>query len=118
HVVPVCFAEVAGRVYVPVDAKPKRGDPRRLARLRNLRANPAAALLVDAYDEDWTRLRWVLVRARARILEEGEERAMALAALEGRYPQYAAMRLTALGLPVIALDPVSVSRWAASGPVG
>lgn len=110
-VVPVCFARVGGRVYVAIDAKPKGGDPRELKRLRNIRAQPNVALLLDRYDEDWSRLRWLLVRARARILEAGDERAAALEALEARYPQYAAMGLAGLGLPVIALDPVAVRRW-------
>jgi PPOX class probable F420-dependent enzyme len=95
-----------------VDGKPKRGDPRELRRLRNLRERPEAVLLVDRYDEDWGRLRWLLVRARATVLEDGAERAAALAALEARYLQYAAMGLATLGLPVIALRPVAVRRWA------
>ena len=114
YVVPVCFARVGGRLYVPIDAKPKRGDPRDLRRLRNLRARPEAVLLLDRYDEDWTCLRWLSIRARAAILEAGAERDAALAALEARYPQYAAMGLGALGLPVIALEPVAISRWQAS----
>lgn len=113
HVVPVCFARVAGRLYVPVDAKPKRGDPRALKRLRNLHERPQAALLLDRYDDDWRRLRRLLVYAHARILEAGDERAAALVALEARYPQYAAMGLAALGLPVVALEPTAVRRWAA-----
>jgi PPOX class probable F420-dependent enzyme len=113
HVVPVCFARVADRLYVPVDGKPKRGDPRALKRLRNLRERPEAALLVDRYDEDWGRLRWLLIRARAAILTGGAEREAALAALEHRYPQYAAMGLAGLGLPVVALQPTAVRRWSA-----
>jgi PPOX class probable F420-dependent enzyme len=124
--VPVCFALVDGRLYVPVDAKPKRGDPRRLARLRNLRDRPEAVLLFDEYDEDWGKLRWLSIRASGIILEADaddgaagdDERAKALAALERRYPQYAAMGLSVLGLPVIALAPTSVSRWAAAANEG
>ena len=114
YVVPVCYARVGTRLYVPIDAKPKRGDPRALQRLRNLRARPEAVLLVDRYDEDWRRLRWLSVRTRATILEAGDERDAALAALEQRYPQYAAMGLAALGLPVIALEPTAVRRWTAA----
>ena len=113
HVVPVCFARVESRLYVPVDAKPKRGDPRRLARLRNLRARPEAVLLVDRYDEDWVHLRWLMIRAAATILDQGAEREAALAALEQRYAQYRVMGLAALGLPVIALTPTALRRWAA-----
>jgi PPOX class probable F420-dependent enzyme len=114
HVVPVCFARVASQLYVPVDAKPKRGDPRKLARLRNLRARPEAVLLLDFYDEDWSQLRWLMIRATATILDGGPEREVALAALEQRYPQYLAMGLASLGLPVVALTPVAVRRWAAT----
>lgn len=114
HVVPVCFARLNGSLYVAVDQKPKRGDPRRLRRLENLRKRPEATFLADHYDEDWSKLRWLLVRAHARILEDGGERQAALTALESRYPQYAAMRLGALGLPVIALEPTAVARWPAS----
>ncbi len=72
------------------------------------------ALLVDQYDEDWGRLRWLMVRCEATILDDGDERAAALASLEKRYPQYSAMALASLGLPVIALEPISVSRWSAA----
>jgi hypothetical protein len=68
---------------------------------------------VDRYLEDWGQLRWLLIRARASILEEGQEREAALLTLENRYPQYASMGLASLGLPVIALDPTAVSRWSA-----
>ncbi len=114
HVVPVCFARLDACLYTPIDAKPKSGDPWRLARLRNLRARPEAVLLLDHYEEDWSRLRWLMIRAAASILEGGADRAAALEALERRYPQYAAMRLASLGLPVIKLKPVRVTRWAAS----
>src|SRR5919206_4272586 len=72
--VPVCFARVGGRLYIAIDAKPKRGNPRDLKRLRNIRAQPNVVLLLDRYDEDWTRLRWLSVRASATILESGDER--------------------------------------------
>jgi PPOX class probable F420-dependent enzyme len=113
HIMPVCFARVADRLYVPIDAKPKSGNPRDLKRLRNIREQPEVALLLDRYEEDWGRLRWLLIRARAEILDDGPERLDALSTLERRYPQYATMRLARLGLPVIALHPRTVSRWRA-----
>ena len=113
YVVPVCFVRLRERLYIPIDAKPKGGDPRNLKRLRNIREQPEVALLLDRYDDDWSRLRWLLIRARAETFESGDERVAALAALEARYPQYAAMGLTNLGLPVIGLEPIAVSRWMA-----
>jgi PPOX class probable F420-dependent enzyme len=114
--VPVCFVQLDGRLYIPIDAKPKHGDPRRLKRLRNIAQQPAVALLVDRYDDDWTRLRWLLIRAQAAVVDDHPERQPALAALEARYPQYAAMGLAGLGLPLIVLQPSAVSRWAWQQP--
>ena len=62
HVIPVCYAADAEAVYFVADEKPKRRPARELRRLRNLRENPRAALVVDDYDDDWTRLAYVLVR--------------------------------------------------------
>ncbi|MEA2312197.1 MAG: hypothetical protein QOE28_2165 [Solirubrobacteraceae bacterium] len=109
HVVPVTFAVLGETVYHAVDAKPKR--TRALARLENLRAEPRAALLADAYDEDWTRLWWVRADGRARILDGGEEFAAALAALAERYAPY---RTAAPAGPVIAVDVERWSGWDAS----
>src|SRR4051812_13262884 len=60
HLVPVCFVLSADTVYSAVDGKPKRTT--RLRRLANVRARPAATLLVDEYAEDWSRLWWVRLR--------------------------------------------------------
>src|SRR4029434_10033826 len=66
HVIPVCYALDDDALFFVADAKPKRGVARDLLRLRNLRANPRAAVVVDDWDEDWTRLAFVLVRGPAR----------------------------------------------------
>lgn len=52
RVLPVCFALVEGRIYTPIDEKPKRRDPAQLRRLREIAANPAVCLVVDEYGED------------------------------------------------------------------
>ena len=72
HLVPVCFCLLGGSVYISIDEKPKRTD-RPLKRLRNILANPAVALTVDRWDEDWSRLAWVMLRGRAEILHDGAE---------------------------------------------
>ena len=72
HVVPVCYALIADAVCFTIDEKPKRAGAR-LKRLANLRANPQAALVVDRYDEDWSRLGWVMVQGPAEILAAGAE---------------------------------------------
>ena len=100
HVVPVCFAYLDGR-------KPKRSL--RLKRLRNIEENPQVTLVLDRYDEDWSRLAWVLVQGTATVLEGGTEHRQALAALREKYPQYREMRLEEL--PVIEITVGRVSSW-------
>jgi PPOX class probable F420-dependent enzyme len=110
YVVPVCFAYDGERFYTPLDEKPKRADVGALRRVRNIRARGEAALLVDRYDDDWSRLGWVLAHGRAELLPPGHERhAVALRLLRERYPQYRAMALE--DLPVIALTPEHVTSW-------
>ena len=107
HVVPVCFAIADATLYVTIDAKPKR--PGRTRRIVNIEENPAASFVADHYDDDWTRLGWVMLAGRADILEAGPEHDAAQALLRGRYPQLAAMDIAAL--PVIALRIARATDW-------
>ena len=108
HLVPVCFCLLDDSIYISIDEKPKRTD-RPLKRLRNILANPAVALTVDRWDEDWSRLAWVMLRGTAQILDSGAEHDAAQAALRERYPQYRTMDLAPL--PVIAIRIGSVLSW-------
>jgi PPOX class probable F420-dependent enzyme len=108
HVVPVCFACTDTTLYITIDAKPK-GNAAGLKRLRNILANPQAAFIADRYDEDWSRLGWVMLRGAAEILEAGAEHDRAQALLRARYRQYRAMPIEAL--PVIALRVARVTTW-------
>jgi PPOX class probable F420-dependent enzyme len=110
HVVPVCFCLNGSSLYITVDEKPKRTDVP-LKRIRNIRENPQVAVTVDRWDEDWTRLAWVMVRGQADILTGGEEHADAQKQLCLRYPQYRTMDLTPL--PVIAVRIQRVLSWGA-----
>src|SRR5688500_170304 len=65
HVVPICFAYGDGAVYTVIDEKPKTVGGPELRRVRNIQAHPDVCLLVDRYEEDWTRLAWLQVRGRA-----------------------------------------------------
>jgi len=112
HVVPICYALSGDRVYFTVDEKPKKRGAR-LKRLSNLRENPFAALVVDRYDEDWSRLGWVMLRGRAEVLDAGPEHDRAQADLRARYPQLAAMRIEQL--PVVALRVEKVASWGRLG---
>jgi PPOX class probable F420-dependent enzyme len=86
RVLPVTFAVVGEAVWSAIDEKPKRTpEP---ARLRYLARRPEAALLVDVYDDDWTRLAWVQLLGRVDVLSAGEA-PEAMAALAVKYAPYA-----------------------------
>ena len=55
-------------LYSAVDEKPKRTH--RLQRLRNIEVNPRVEVLIDHYDDDWSRLWWVRLRGSARIVDD------------------------------------------------
>ena len=109
HLVPVVFAVATDGpdghdvVYTAVDAKPK--TTQRLRRLANIRANPRVSLLVDHYDDDWTRLWWIRADGIAAIHADGTELDTGYALLRAKYPQYQSVSLDG---PVIA---VTVRRW-------
>jgi PPOX class probable F420-dependent enzyme len=106
HVVPCCFVLADDTVYSAVDAKPK--STLALQRLRNLATHPAASLVVDHYEEDWTRLWWIRLDGTARVLEAGAERDAALESLAAKYQQYVD---TPPPGAVIALDVETVRAW-------
>jgi PPOX class probable F420-dependent enzyme len=116
-VVPVCFVLLGDTIYQAIDAKPKSVSPGQLRRVKNIRANPVAALLIDHYVEDWRRLWWVLLRGRARVVANGAEQARAIKALRRKYPQYQTTTPLAADALVIALDVGQLRQWRASRPV-
>ena len=114
QVIPVCFAFNGETIYIVLDRKPKSVELTRLRRVRNILANPQAALVVDHYDEDWSELRYVLVSCSAEMLSGDEdEAAEAVALLRNKYAQYRAMDLD--GNPVIKLIPKRFTAWSYSG---
>lgn len=84
HAVPVVFAVVGDEIVSPIDHKPKSG--RVMARVRNIERDPRTTLLVDHWDEEWTRLAWVMVRGSAEL--DPRYPNDILDALNARYPQY------------------------------
>jgi PPOX class probable F420-dependent enzyme len=110
HLVPIVFALEGDTLYSAVDAKPKRS--RKLRRIENARARPDVTVLVDHYEDDWSRLWWVRLRGRARVLDAGEEAERAIALLAEKYEQYRDAPPTP---PVLALDVAEWRGWAAAG---
>jgi PPOX class probable F420-dependent enzyme len=109
HLVPIVFVLDGDTLYSAVDAKPKRS--RTLRRIQNARERPDVTVLVDHYEDDWTRLWWIRLRGRARVLDEGEEAKRGLGLLAAKYEQYESERP---GLPVLAIDVVEWRGWSAT----
>ena len=114
HVVPIVFAYEHPYLYTPIDRKPKRVDDwRRLRRVQNVVTNGRASVVVDVWDEDWSRLRYVLLEGTADVLETGEERDRAIGLLEAKYPQYRSLPLG--DAPVIRVTVERRVDWEGSG---
>jgi PPOX class probable F420-dependent enzyme len=123
RLVPVCFAVAVGadrfgrvRVYTPLDEKPKQSaDPRKLARVRDLLVLPEVTLLVDRWDEDWTKLAWLRAYGTGELLEpqahERDEHATAVTLLRKKYPQYLGHALELR--PVIRISVDRIVDWSA-----
>ncbi len=112
HLVPVCFVSNGRSLYIPLDRKPKRTALMKLARVRNIQANPNVALLIDHYEEDWDKLWFILIRGRATLLRRpgSKEHRKAISLLKKKYPQYAAGFLPE-NAPLIRILPTRVSFW-------
>jgi PPOX class probable F420-dependent enzyme len=110
-VVPVCYAFDGRRWYSAIDGKPKRETGRPLERVRNIGENPRVSVLIDRYDEDWRRLRYVIIQGLADLLSGGEEYAYALGLLAAKYPQYGQVPLGRDGDVVIRVTPESFVQW-------
>src|SRR2546423_11191822 len=110
-VVPVCFVLLGETVYQAIDAKPKSVNPAQLRRVKNVRANPNASLLVDHYAEDWRRLWYVLLRGQARIVVAGTEQRRAIIALRKKYTQYRTTLPLASGALAIAVELPRARPW-------
>jgi len=109
--VPVCYAWGGTAAYIALDAKPKRVAPGLLRRVRNILENPRVALLVDHYSDDWSELRYLLLRGPASLLPPGDdEQQLAIQLLRDRYGQYQHMPIEQHA--VIVLRPESVVAWA------
>jgi PPOX class probable F420-dependent enzyme len=116
RLVPVCYVVDAERpvIYSPLDEKPKRShDPLALARVRDIAADPRVTVLVDRWDEDWSRLAWLRLEGLAALYDPSEPgHAGIVAALRARHPQYMRQRLD--DRPMIRILVERVVRWSAS----
>jgi PPOX class probable F420-dependent enzyme len=109
-VVPIVYA-FDDRLYTPLDAKPKRVAAMQLRRVRNIRAHPHVAIVVDHYSENWRDLAWVLIRGTADIVTDGPTYVTGIELLRQKYPQYATLPLD--GAPLIVVTPLTIRGWRA-----
>jgi PPOX class probable F420-dependent enzyme len=112
--IPICFVldAVEPVLWTPIDDKPKRDDdPLALARVRDIKADPRVTILVDRWDEDWTRLAWLRATGRADLVLPGVQQRTAaiLAGLRDKYPQYATHQLESR--PLIRITIERVTTW-------
>ena len=116
RLVPVCYVVDPDRatLYSPLDEKPKRSqDPLALARVRDIGRDPRVTLLVDRWDEDWTRLVWLRLDGLAALFRPSDPgHTDVVAALRTRYPQYERQRLE--DRPMIEIAVERVARWSVS----
>jgi PPOX class probable F420-dependent enzyme len=112
-VIPICYVFDGERIYTPIDEKPKSVDAGSLKRVRNIKANPPVALVVDDYSEDWSKLVYVLISGTAEIIspsDNASEHTRAVELLREKYSQYRAMAIDER--PIIKITPTRIKRWA------
>jgi PPOX class probable F420-dependent enzyme len=121
YLVPVVFVLDNDNDYyfIPIDEKTKKSRPENLKRVRNIQENPNVALLIDEYNEDWTKLYFVMIQGKASILggkklEQNEvpllEQAHKL--LRSKYHQY---QKISVGEYLIMIMPQKVIVWKNNG---
>jgi PPOX class probable F420-dependent enzyme len=114
HQVPIVFVQHEGRLWSPVDGKPKSGAE--LARLRHLARDPRISLLLERYDADWQRLWWLRVDGEASVLRgpEADGAEPVAAALRRKYPQYETVPLFSGEPTLIRIETAPPRGWCAS----
>jgi PPOX class probable F420-dependent enzyme len=110
-VVPICYAWDGASLFSAIDAKPKMERVEGLKRIRNIRANAKVSVVIDRWDEDWTRLRYVIIQGEARLITEGPEFSRGADLLLAKYPQYRAMGLAREAGLMIRVAPARVTNW-------
>ena len=114
-VVPICYVFDGEFIYSALDEKPKSVGPRSLKRVRNIEANPRVSLVVDDYDEDWSKLAYALITGVAQTMEpessSSVEHTRAVELLRRKYPQYRSMAIEKR--PIIKITPIRVKMWRA-----
>ena len=115
HQVPIVFVRHDDVFWSPIDGKPKSGGE--LARLRNIQRNPNVSLLLDSYQQDWSRLWWIRIEGIARVLQLNPDNkgqiAPVIEALRSKHPQYQEIPVLTDTATLIKIKPNRVVSWCA-----
>jgi nitroimidazol reductase NimA-like FMN-containing flavoprotein (pyridoxamine 5'-phosphate oxidase superfamily) len=99
HVAPLCHAFDRERRVAYVATGGRTAE--------NLRKRPRASIECDDYYEDWDRLRGLVARARATLVDRGAELDRARRLLKRKYKQYREFEIES----VIALRVEEATSW-------
>jgi PPOX class probable F420-dependent enzyme len=112
HLVPVVFVFDGSCFFVPIDEKKKTVKPEKLKRVKNIQGNPNVALLIDEYyDEDWSRLAFVMIQGKASLASKtqgGIRLKEVYKKLVAKYYQY---QKIGVGEMCIVIKPEKVTLW-------
>ena len=111
HLVPVVFVFDGNSFFVPVDEKRKTVKPEKLKRIRNIQNNPNVALLIDHYDEDWTKLAFVMIQGEASVASKKEENIQVRQAYKKLMTKYVQYQKVGVGEMCIIIKPKKVASW-------
>jgi hypothetical protein len=92
EIVPVCFTWAGDAIWIAISEEGQLFDQR-------------FTFVVDRWDEDWTKLSWLVARGSAEILPDGPEADRAMDALESKYSEY--LKYPHYG-PILRMD---VEEW-------
>ena len=111
HVIPICFVFDGDTFFSSIDEKPKKTSAQNLKRVRNVKQNERISLIIDRYEENWSKLAYVLISGTAKIILRGKRHQRAVALLRKKYSQYRRMALDER--PMIQIKPSALTRWGA-----
>jgi PPOX class probable F420-dependent enzyme len=111
HLVPVVFVFDGNHFFIPIDQKRKIAKPEKLKRIKNIQDNPNAALLIDEYSEDWTRLAFVMIQGKASIASKTEGNLQVQEAYKKLMTKYLQYQNVGVGEMCIIIAPEKVISW-------
>ena len=106
--IPVVFVFDNNCYFIPIDEKHKRSTPEKLRRTKNIRQNSNVVLLIDEYNEDWTKLYFIMIQGNALII--GGKKLEQKVLLEKVHRLFYYEKI-GVGGYVIMIDPKKVISW-------